>query len=229
MSNPGIEIVWGGDLWRRARRRTVRPVAEEIAELTHAAFEELGVKYDKPKRMSLRRSGNNYPAGGASDGPVDFEIYFRVSDIKRRKVSRKFGQYFVNTAHEMGHNIRRESVDKEWNLVEEVAAEGVAHMAEDLAAAVVLQSGQFISNVSILQGVSKTTISQLKSQLLNESGDIHSRNEYDNVSERWFSWQRTIPPGYVLGVASVYQRLSEGHDFSEVIQWPATQILDLAV
>lgn len=228
MANPETEIFWGGCDWRPYHRRYIRPYVEGAVELAHVALEHLGVEYHLPKRVRVRRCGNSFPAAAehGGDKPNTVDLFVRVDDYRRHKAPARFGRYLTASAHELVHAARYERFEG-WDLLEEVASEGLAHVTEDLVSCEldIIENYTYTEIVSLMG----RNWGKIKQNLARDYGRIQSDpNMADPIIDSWFDWGSPyMDEGAVLGISAVHQRMIQGHTIGEMINWPAERILDL--
>lgn len=230
MANPETELVWGGYGWKPCQKRIVKPHVQAAVELATLAVEDIGIKYNEPKRAHVRRCGRAVICRAASGlDTTNFELYIRQDLVKHRKIESLCVDTFTAAGHEIVHGARAERYDI-WDLAEEVASEGLAHAAEDLlrsSLSVSDELGYFGDNIDI----NSPNIAEYKQYLQNDLS-IARNNERrtDDLIDKWFDFEADVMDlGTVLGLVEVYKRLVEGHTITELIEWPADQILDLRV
>lgn len=222
-NNPEVDIIWDDKGWRRSHRRYMRPYVESAINLASDAVQSIGINYNNPKSASIRRCGNSYPAIGENQDDSGFRLFIRVDDYRRRNANKRFGQYVVASAHELTHAARHERYS-EWDLLEEVASEGIAHVAEDF---VTLDIG--ITNKPLYTEVintQKINYQVIKNALMS---DYEKYGNSDSNIDKWFDWDSPyMDEAVVIGIAEVQNRLIEGHSISEIIEWPPERVLDLS-
>lgn len=220
--NPGVEVIWGDGGWHRSHRRYLRPYVEGAVDLATEAVQSLGIRYDHPKRATIRRCGNSYPAVAENQDQAGFRLFVRDDDYRRRKAVARFGVYVTASAHELTHAARCERFG-DWDLLEEIASEGIAHLAEDLVT----------QNLGIAEDYLYTEIvsamgrnhSKAKHELLL---DYQNGKDDDLIIDKWFDWDSPyIDDGVVVGITEVHKRLIEGYTIGDIIDWPAERVLDL--
>ncbi|MCA9343562.1 MAG: hypothetical protein H6793_01235 [Candidatus Nomurabacteria bacterium] len=226
MSNPEIDISWKSCFWRRSHRRLVRPFVEGAIELAHQTAEYIGIDYSQPKIAQIKRCGNSYPAVAENEDATGFSLFIRVDDYRRRKVEKKFGAYVVASVHELTHAARYERFAG-WNLIEEIASEGLAHVAEDIASSELgLTEQSFFMD---LESCGYSNHHQTKSELVTQIEEANGSEELaDIMMDRWFNWSSPyLDEGSVFGIIEVNRRLAEGNTINELLDWPPEKVLDL--
>ena len=229
MANPEVEIIWGGRSWSRNHRKVVRPIISAAADLACSAVEALGVEYKDPKRLSIWKCLRNWPDAGANYSSVDMDIYVRGDHIRHRKVARKIVSHCLTATHEITHAVRREKQPDQDDLIEHIASEGLAYVSEDLVSELLLTKEEifyFGDCINIKQSIS---YDRLKSRLRpTELAEARGDTTIDDGLDGWMQFESdSLPPGIIIGITEVYRRLVEGNKFSNIIEWPADQILDL--
>lgn len=221
--NPEVEVVWGGGGWHRSHRRYLRPYVEGAVNLASEAVNSLGINFKHPKQASIRRCGNSYPAVGENQDESGFKLFIRVDDYRRRKAAARFGRYVTASAHELTHSARHERFG-DWDLLEEIVSEGIAHTVEDL----------------VLQDLGMTD-DYLYSEIVNSMNRNHDASKHeliadysvngndDIVVDKWFDWSSPyMDEGVVIGITEVQNRLIEGHAIGEIIDWPPERVLNIS-
>lgn len=226
MENPGIEIAWGGGPWRKNHKRVVKQSVLDATELAEYGVEMLDLRYEEPKTMTVWRVAKHEPTAGVSYSSQEFDLHIPVHHIKHRKVARQFASLTMTVIHEMTHSIRSETFNDE-NLLECAATEGLAYMSEDLLSSEVLLYDELSFNgerAFIKHGLEYNTV---KKRLLNAyEVSLDSDDRYNQEHAHWFGPGHEIM-GAVLGINEVCRRLSEGNEFSDLMHWPAEEILDI--
>jgi len=221
--NPEVEVIWGGGGWHRSHRRYMRPYVEGAVDLATEAVQSLGIRYSHPKRASIRRCGNSYPAVGENQDQTGFRLFIRNDDYRRHKAAVRFGTYATASAHELTHAARHERFGN-WDLLEEIASEGIAHVAEDL----VTQDLGMVEDYLYMEIVNAMAVDHQAAKRALVM-DYEAYGNDDSVIDHWFDWDSPyIDRGVVLGVAEVQKRLVEGHAIGEIIDWPPERVLDLS-
>ncbi len=227
MSNPEIDISWKSCFWRPSHRRLVRPFVEGAIDLAHQTAEFIGIDYSQPKTAQIKRCGNSYPAVAENEDASGFSLFIRVDDYRRRKVEKKFGSYVVASVHELTHSARYERFAG-WNLLEEVASEGLAHVAEDIASTELgLIKQSFFMD---LESCGYGNYHQAKTELILDIEKSEESEEFaDFTMGKWFDWSSPyLDEGSAFGIIEVNKRLAEGNTINELLDWPPDQLLDLS-
>ncbi len=225
MTNPEIEVIWKSCTWQSSHRRIVRPYIEGAVDLAHKTAEHIGLEYDRPKIAKIKRCGNSYPAIGENEDATGFSIFVPVDDYRRRKVARKFSTYVRATVHELTHSARCERFG-DWSLLEEVASEGLAYVAEDLA---LRELGDDRGACGSISDLGYCNNARVKEELVADSLESESSERaLDEVMDKWFNWDLPrLDRGSTFGIIEVKRRLSEGNTFNQLLDWPPEQVLDL--
>lgn len=226
MSNPEIDIFWKSCTWRRSHRRLVKPFVESAISLAYQTAEHIGIEYEQPKVARIKRCGNSYPAVAENEDATGFSLFVRVDDYRRRKVATKFGAYVMASVHELTHSARYERFD-EWNLLEEIASEGLAHVAEDIASNELGVNGRLPYGDLIEYGYGSSDIKQ--SMYCDYLQSLDSEIELERVMDKWFDWSSPyVDEGSTIGIIEVQKRIHEGSNINEMLDWPPEQVLDLS-
>jgi len=230
MSNPGIELAWGGGRWPKRHKKVVEPTIQTAVDFSSFALEEIGLEYDQPKRVKIWRCARREEIWGSSDGPTDIDVYIRVDHIKHRKVARFLSELTFSLSHELVHAIRSEYSD-EPSLIEHIASEGLAHVAEDTFGHIVLGAeNAFQQSNLVSQYSSDSEYSAMRKELFDKRNYAWSRDtEEDEIRSAWLDIDGCgPPPGIIVGITEVQRRLAEGNTIVELMTWPADKILDLS-
>lgn len=222
--NPEVEVVWGGGGWHRSHRRYMRPFVEGAVELAQDVVGEIGIRYDHPKRARVRRCSNIHPDGGTSTDARDFEVYVREDHYRRRKAARYFCDYMRASLHEIVHSARSERYSG-FDLIENVASEGIAYIAEDLAVAKLDLREERMYSADTMK--LRPLIPSLKGELLVDYDSCVDEDTTAYYDELWLKGSNQIDDGTLVGIAEVHNRLIEGYTIGDIIDWPPERILDL--
>ena len=226
MENPGIEIAWGGGIWRKNHKRVVEQSVLDATELAEYGIEMLDVNYSEPKTMTVWRVAKHEPTAGVSYSAQEFDLHIPVHHIKHRKIAKQFAELTMTVIHEMTHSIRSEEYNGD-NLLECAATEGLAYMSEDLLSSEILLYDEISFNgehAFIEHGLEYNSV---KKRFVNaHEVSLEDDDRYNIEHENWFGPYSEIM-GAVLGVNEVCRRLSEGNEFRDIMHWPAEEILDI--
>jgi hypothetical protein len=230
MANPKIELTWGGNGWKRSERRAVRPFVECAVELAEGFFDEAGFEYHVAKQATVWRWDRRSTIVGASTNAQDFELYVRHDHIKHRKVAASMQDLALTAVHEALHSIRSEHYD-DYNLMEQVASEGIAYVGEDIAQERLLLPIERFYVGDLVQVAATPLFDQLKSMLAQDDKDSRGDDVLvDKALDAWLPGTYNyagLPPGLTVGITEIYRRMCEGHELAALMDWPAEQLLDL--
>lgn len=228
MDNPGIEIAWGGGIWRKNQKRVIEEPIRCAKDLATYGLEHLGVSYEMPKKLTVFKVAKHCIVAGESKGPVDMDIHIPVHHIKYRKVAAMIAELAETVLHETTHCIRSERYDFD-TLVETAASEGLAYVSEDIVSNALLPAIEASYLGSCIERATSAEYDMAKASLL-DCSDLSVPNTPDALAiyEEWFCDDGSgIPPGVLIGVTEVYRRLAEGNTIADMMSWPAEEILDL--
>jgi hypothetical protein len=229
MNNPSIELAWGGGRWPKRQKKVVEPTMQTAIDFSRLAIEEIGFEYAQPKRINIWRCGRSEECWGSSDGPTDIDVHIRVDHIKHRKVARFLFDLTLSLGHELVHAIRSEFSD-EPSLIEHIASEGLAHVAEDTLSHIVLGSENAFQQANMVAQYSSTTeYSAMRKAMFDQRNYRWPRDgQDDEVRSEWLDiTSDSPPPGIIVGITEVQRRLAEGSTIVELMTRPAEEILDL--
>lgn len=221
--NPEVEVVWDGGGWHRSHRRYMRPFVEGAVELAQDVVGEIGIRYEHPKRSRIRRCTNTLLGGGVNTDLTNFEVYVPIDHYRRHRAARFFGAYMRDATHELVHAARAERYPG-WDLLENVASEGIAYVAEDLTVvALNLDERMYTADTMPLRHL----VPGLKGELILDYASCVDDNATEHMDELWLKGSNSIDDGALIGIVEVHNRLIEGHAIGDIIDWPAERVLDL--
>lgn len=231
MNNPGIEIAWGGGRWPNRQKKVARPTIQTAIDFNSLAIEEIGFDFQQPKKVNIWRCARSEADWASSDGPTDIDVYIRVDHIKHRKVGMFLAEMTIALGHELTHAIRSEHFDDQ-SLVEHIASEGLAHVAEDTFSQIVLGSENAVQYFNLVsQYSSESEYAAMRSYLYSNRNYTWTQGDTaeDETFNEWLEVAGSAPPpGIIVGVNEVQKRLAEGNTIVDLMTWPAEQILDLS-
>lgn len=229
MNNPGIEIAWGGGIWRKNQKRVIEEPIVCARDLATYGLEHLGLTYEQPKKLTVFKVAKHCTIAGESKGPVEMDIHIPVHHIKYRKVAAMIAELAETVLHETAHCIRSEQFDHE-TLIETAASEGLAYVSEDLVSNALLPSTEANYLGSCIDLGTSAQYDRVKADLVDNSEcSVPDTPEALATYEEWFCDDGYgIPPGVLIGVTEVYRRLKEGNTIAHLMTQPAEEILDLS-
>jgi hypothetical protein len=228
MNSPGIEVAWGGGVWRRSQRRVIEDSIHCAKDLAEYGLDYLGLTYEQTKKLTVYKVAKHSSIAGESKGPVEMDIHIPVHHIKHRKVAATLAGLANTVLHETVHCIRSENFNTE-SIVETAASEGLAYISEDIVGNALLPQADPSSLRNLVNIASSVHHDIAKACLLDDDElSLPDTPEAIQVFDIWFGDNcGRIPQGVLIGVTEVCRRLEEGNSIADMMHWPAEEILDL--
>jgi hypothetical protein len=234
MSVPSIELAWGGQSWKRSRKRTVRPLVRSAIELAEDGLEYLGVDYDEQIRANVYAVAKNWESiGEAKESQNGIDLYIPHKDVKRKKVASYFNALCLTTVHEALHLVRGSKYPND-SLIETAAAEGICY-ASEITLAKCLLTAEERSSVygNLVQPLNAKVVEAMKQHIFADNIDYADLDENTNsefdIYDVWFSpaVNGYASAGNRLGYTAVVGLMQEGVRIPEIIEMPAAEILGI--
>lgn len=233
MSAPSIDLAWGGQSWKRSRKRTVRPLVRSAIDLAEDGLDHLGLDYDEPIRANVIAVAKDWPnTGKAIESQNDIELYIPYKDVKRKKVASYFNKLCLSTVHEALHLIRGSVYPPRNSLIEAAATEGICY-ASEITLAKSLLTNQERSSLygNLVDPLDVGVFNELNGHITFDEIDF-ADEEYSPDFDIYDYWFTPITNGYAcagdrLGYTAVVGLMQEGARISEIIEMPAAEILGI--